>query len=67
MRKYVPVRMPIEAYNNIIIKRNKMKSVVTELTGKQINIPLTTVWKMVAKNPLNLPDEYLVKKVKRKR
>ena len=66
-KKYVPVRMPLEAYNNIMLKKRKMEGVIKELTRNDIKVPLTTVWTMVSKNPLQLPDEYLIKKVKRKR
>lgn len=66
-KKYVPVRMPLEAYNNVILKRKKMVDAVKQISNKKINIPLTTVWKMISENPMHLPDEYLIKKVKKKR
>jgi hypothetical protein len=66
-KKYVAVRMPVEAYNNLNFKKRKIEKVVRQITNKKINIPLTKIIIAVSENPINLTDDYVLKLAKRKR
>lgn len=67
VKKYIAVRVPVEAYNNLNIKKKKMEQVVNQITRKQIRIPLTKVLIAVSENPIDLSDNYLLKLAKKKR
>jgi hypothetical protein len=55
-RKYVSVRMPQTAYDNFVSRKKKMESVVMKITNKQMKIPLTRVFEVSSRTPINLDD-----------
>lgn len=55
-RKYVSVRMPKVAYDNFLSRKKKMESVVMKITNKQMKIPLTRVFEVSSRTPINLDD-----------
>jgi len=65
-KKYMAVRMPVEAYKKIIVKKVRLEKVGSKLIGKPVTIPLTRVFKVMAENPIVLPDD-IVKNLFRKR
>ena len=67
MKKYRPVRLPEEAYNNLIAKKIKMQNTIRSLTGKNIKVPLTNILIEMSRNPLELQDERLFKMRLKKR
>lgn len=67
IRKYVPVRMPLEAYKNYLKRQEKMEQVVKRITRKVVRIPLTKVFVVSSENPINLPDEYVLGLSKKRR
>ena len=67
VKKYIAVRMPIEAYKKIVIKKVKLEKVGTRLIGKPVKIPLTRVFKVMADNPIKLPDEIVRDLFKRRK
>jgi len=58
--KYIPVRMPILAYNNYVKRQEKMENVIKKITQKTTSVPLTKVFLISSEAPINLPDEYLL-------
>lgn len=67
VKKYVPVRFPIEAYQNLQRKKEKMEEAVRQITGKQQKIPLTKVLIAISKKPLTIQDDVLLKLIRKKR
>ena len=67
VRKYVPVRMPVEAYNNYLERQIKMEQVVKRITRKVVRIPLTKIFMVSSENPINLPDDYVLRLTKRRK
>lgn len=70
--KYKPLRVPIEAYDNLVNKKLKIEQTLFNLTKKNIKIPLTKILIAVAENPITLYDKYLLdlasgKKIKNKK
>ena len=66
-KKYVAVRMPLEAYNNFCNRKVKMESVAKKITKRVIRIPLTKIFRLSAENPINIHDEELIKVIRRSR
>lgn len=66
-RKYVSVRMPQTAYNNFLSRKKKMESVVMKITNKQMKIPLTRVFEVSSRTPINLDDGELFAIAKKRR
>lgn len=66
-KKYKPVRMPREAYDNFMRKKTDMERAIKELTGKNVRIPLTNIFKAVSKKQIFFGDGQIVKLVKRRR
>ena len=58
--KYIPVRMPVLAYNNYVKRQEKMEKVIKKITQKTTSVPLTKVFLISSEAPINLPDEYLL-------
>lgn len=65
--RYIPVRMPVEAYKNYVQRQARMESVIRKITKKNISIPLTKVFVISSEIPINLPDEYLLGATKKRR
>lgn len=65
-KKYVAVRMPVEAYKNFQEKQKKMETTVFKIIRKVRKIPLTKVFIATSENPIILDDDYLMKLVKKK-
>ena len=66
-RKYVSVRMPQTAYDNFLSRKKKMESVVMKITNKQMKIPLTRVFEVSSRTPINLDDGELFAIAKKRR
>lgn len=66
-RKYVSVRMPQTAYDNFVSRKKKMENVVMRITNKQMVIPLTRVFEVSSRTPINLDDGELFAIAKKKR
>ena len=66
-KRYVAVRMPVEAYNQFCDRKRKMETVAKKITKRVIRIPLTKVFKISAENPINIADDNLIKVIRKKR
>ncbi len=67
-RKYIHVRMPLEAYKNYTKRQARMENVVKQITRKKVvRIPLTKIFEVSATAPINLPDDYVLKLTKKRR
>ena len=66
-RKYVHIRVPIKAYENLVNKQTKMEQTVRQIVNRPVSVPLTKVLLAITENPINLPDNYLVSLTKRRR
>jgi hypothetical protein len=60
-KKYKPVRIPIDVYEDAVNSQKKMNETATELTGKPTRIPLTKVFRIKMRAPIVLPDDLLKK------
>jgi len=58
-KKYVSVRMPVVAYDNFVARKQKMESVLAKLTNKKMGVPLTRVFEVSSRTPINLEDNEL--------
>ncbi len=66
MGKYVNVRMPLDAYNNWVLKQKKMQLEIKDMTGKDRHIPLTNIFRMASKKPIYMEDRELTGLSKRR-
>lgn len=66
VKKYVLVRMPIEAYKGFMGKKEKMESTVKNYTGKETRIPLTKVFIEVANNPTEIHEKRIIRLTKKR-
>lgn len=66
MAKYVAVRVPLVAYQNLLRKKARMEKVVRVITRKQVSIPLTKVLVAVTGSRIYFPDDYVLKLTKKK-
>ena len=66
-RKYVGVRMPQIAYDNFVARKQKMEAVLTKLTNKKMSVPLTKVFEVSSRTPINLDDDELFVITKKRR
>ena len=67
-RKYKDVRMPLEAYKNFMVKKERMENVIKKITNKlKYKIPLTKVFIITSKTPITIHDENLINLVKKKK
>lgn len=62
VKKYVPVRMPLEAYKNYVKRQEKIERTIKKITKKTVRIPLTRIFEISSENPINLADKEVVKK-----
>ena len=67
-KRYKFVRMPRDIYDQFVIKKVKMESDIQDITGKKISLTMPKVWRLVAKNPVEIELSKLIKsgKVKKK-
>ena len=63
-KRYVFVRMPRNIYDQFVTKKIKMEQDLKELTGKRIPMTMPKVWALVAKNPVEIGFDNLIKSVK---
>lgn len=66
-KKYIMVRIPLEAYKNLEKKQDKMQKVVQNIIRKPVNIPMTKVILAVSENPSEIKDDYLMSKIRKRR
>lgn len=66
VRKYVPVRIPLDVYKEAVKSQSKMNKTATELLGKPVRIPLTRVFRIKMKTPVTLPNEIIKRIAKNK-
>lgn len=66
-KKYVFVRMPADVYKMFYGKKIKMEADIKEMTGKKIPLTMPKVFKLVARNPVEIDKFNLVKFAKLKR
>ena len=66
-RKYVSVRMPKVAYDNFVSRKKKMEGVIMKITNKPMEIPLTRVFEVSSRVPINLDDTELFHIAKKKK
>lgn len=66
VKKYILVRMPIEAYKGFTRRKCKMEKSFKSWTGKEIKIPMTRVYIESANNPVEIHEDKIIKLVKRK-
>ena len=67
VKKYVMVRMPIEADEGYKRKRNLMIKRVKSWTGKDIKISMTDAHKLFSKTPNEIPEANVIRLVKKKK
>ena len=60
IKKYIAVRFPLEAYNNLIEKKIRMEKAIMQLTGRKETIPLTKIITTISRTPITLNDDTLV-------
>lgn len=61
MPKYKPMRVPVEAYNNLVQKKSKMEEAIRNITKRNnISIPLTKVLTAITSNKISIRDEDLI-------
>lgn len=53
VKKYVFVRMPVETYNRYLDIQKKMRIDLRSMTGRDIKLPMTKVFKAVASPQFN--------------
>lgn len=66
-KKYVFVRMPVEVYNCYYKKKIKMEEDIKEMIGTKINVSMPKVFRLVARNPVEINKDHLIKFAKLKR
>jgi len=66
VKKYILVRVPVEAMKGFRLKKAKMENTVKVYTGKVVKIPMTKVLTAVANSPTEIHEQRIVKLVKRK-
>ena len=65
VKKYILVRMPIEAYKGFEDKRKKMQTRVKTWTGKDVKIPFTQALRVISSNPTEIHENKIIKLVKK--
>jgi len=66
-KRYVQVRMPLKAHDNLVIKKNKMELDYQKLTGKRKKIPMTKLLIKMSESPIYFYDnKEFIKQFKRK-
>jgi|TARA_R100001530_G_scaffold107250_2_gene74975 hypothetical protein len=66
-KKYVFVRMPLDTFEGFKMKKLKMQEDIKDLTGKNVELTMPKVFKLVSQNPVEIDKDYLVKFAKLKR
>ena len=66
-KRYKVVRIPEDAFKELKSKQDKMNKVLSDMTAKPQNVPLTNIIRVVAKRPIVLEDKELVKMVRVKK
>jgi len=66
-KKYKFVRMPLEIYNKFENKKIKMEEDLKQITGKKTTLTMPKVWRLVAKNPVEIDFNILLKSIKVKK
>ena len=66
-KRYVAVRMPVEAYNNFVRRQQKIEKSVQRITNKIVKVPLTKVFMVSSQNEITLPDTHVLGLTKRKK
>jgi len=66
-KRYVFVRMPAEVFEKFKLKKIRMEQDIKEITGKNIPLTMPKVFKLVAKNPVEIDKDILIKFAKMKR
>ena len=63
MRRYIQIRFPSEAYDNLLIKRAKIEEDLKQMRGgnKNYKLPLTKALIAITDNPVTIGPEYLEK------
>jgi len=67
VKRYVMVRMPVEADENYKKKRALMVKRVKAWTGKDVKIKMTDAHKLFSKTPNEIPEANVIRLVKRKK
>ena len=65
--KYVQVRFPKEAYDNLLQKRQKIEEELRGMTRGKVRVPLTKVLIAITAKPVFLDNDYLKSLIGRKR
>ena len=65
-RKYVPMRVPVDVYDEAVKVKGKLEKAGQEILGKPVRIPLTRVLRIKMKTPTTIPD-YTLKKILKKK
>lgn len=66
-KKYVAVRIPKDVYEDALRAQKKLEDTATELLGRPKRIPLTRVFRIKMSMPTTIPNEAIIKLIKRKR
>ena len=66
VKKYVLMRVPIEAVKGFQEKQIKMTRTIKVFTGKDVKIPMTQVMRFIAVNPTEIHEKTLIRFAKRK-
>ena len=66
-KRYIFVRMPVETFEGFKMKKVKMESDIKDITGKNVDLTMPKVFKLVSQNPVEIDKDFLVKFAKLKR
>ena len=66
-KKYVQVRMPIDVHNNFKKKQERMQNFIAKCGFNHHQIPLTRVLRYISENEVEIPDNYLLAKEKKRK
>ena len=65
--QYRQFRMPLDAYQKLIAKRNKIEDKLFSISRKKVRVPLTRLMGIVADKTVFFSDDELVQTFMRKR
>jgi len=67
VNEYRQFRMPLDAYQKLIAKRNKIEDKLFSISRKKVRVPLTRLMGIVADKTVFFSDDELVQTFMRKR
>jgi len=65
-KKYKLVRMPLEVFEQFHDKKIKMEKDIRMITGREIPLTMPKVWRLIAKNPVEIDKNTIITVAKKK-